>query len=77
MIPTAILPGLIVGRWWIVPVVAFGWAILLLVTGTISASQIPEAAAFGAVNAAAGVLVHQVVALPFRCARRRRISKTQ
>ena len=71
VIPTAILSGLIVGRWWIIPLVALAWALLLLLTGTISASQVPEAASLAAVNTAAGVLVHKALAWPFHFARNR------
>jgi hypothetical protein len=63
MIPTMILFGLILGRWWwlALPLAAAGWPILLLVTDTIGAGQIPLAALLGLLNAAVGVVVLQAV----------------
>lgn len=55
MIPTAVLAGLVVGRWWIVPAVAIGWSLLLLGGGTLELSGVPLAAGLAALNAAAGV----------------------
>ena len=59
VIPTALLLGLIIGRAWAVPTVALVWTVLLLVTGTLAAADIPSAAALGAANAFVGVLVHR------------------
>ncbi len=33
MIPTLLLPGLVIGRWWLVPIAAVGWPVLLIVDG--------------------------------------------
>ena len=64
MIPTMILFGLILGRWWRVALIAaaVAWPALLLAGGTISSvAEVVRAAALGFANAAAGVLVHQSV----------------
>ena len=58
MIPTAILAGLVVGRWWSVPIIGALWAVLVAVdVGGASAS----AFLLGAVNAAVGVGVHVLI----------------
>ncbi len=33
MIPTLLLPGLVIGRWWLVPIAAVGWPVLLIIDG--------------------------------------------
>lgn len=55
MIPTCILLGLAIGRWWAVPLSALAWCTLLLTTGTLDPGALPLAAAFAAGNAAVGV----------------------
>jgi hypothetical protein len=62
VIPTLLLVGLILGRWWrvVIPVAAAGWAALLIATGVDSGVGFAlSAAALGAVNVAVGVAVHQ------------------
>jgi hypothetical protein len=57
VIPTAILAGLLLGmwiRWWAIPVVGIGWAI---VVAFIDPSAALAGAALGAANALVGVLV--------------------
>ena len=74
MIPTMILLGLVLGRWWWVAIVtaALGWPILLVVTDVgASGAGLLEAAALAAANAAVGVLVHQGVLHLYRRFRRR------
>ena len=39
MIPTMLLVGLVVGRWWVIPLGALGWAVLLLATGPLGAAR--------------------------------------
>lgn len=58
MIPTAIIAGLILGRWWwmIVPITV-GWALLLVTDGTFTFGGV----ALGSLNAAAGILLHHGV----------------
>jgi hypothetical protein len=48
-----ILFGLVIGRWWAVPLGAVVWPALLLATGI--SGDIALAAALGAANAAVGV----------------------
>lgn len=73
MIPTMMVFGLVLGRWWRVALAgaAFFWPTLLLVTGVLSFSrsqlgQLALAALLGLVNAAVGVAVHQVLLLLVR-----------
>lgn len=60
--------GLVTGYCWkfALPAAAIGWSALLLVTGVISADQIPVAALLGLANAAVGVAVIQAVLLIVR-----------
>lgn len=56
MIPTAIVAGLLLGawlRWWAVPIVAFGWAVVIAFG---EPSHALGGALFGAVNGAVGVV---------------------
>ena len=69
MIPTLLLVGLVLGRWWrgVIPAAAIGWAVLLLATGVDSGLPFAAAAALlGAINAAVGVVVFQAARLSFR-----------
>ncbi len=61
-----LLVGLVIGRWWAIPLGAVGWAATVLIAGTIGVDEIPAAAVFGAANVAVGVLVRWVVALALR-----------
>jgi len=58
VIPTAIVAGLVVGR-WAVPVIAVAWAIWLLIDGSCSGTCSPTAALLAAANAVVGVAVHR------------------
>ena len=62
MIPTLLLAGLIVGRWWFVFVAGVVWAVLVDV----------DAVAFGlgAANTAVGVAVHRAAVVLVRRLRR-------
>lgn len=77
MIPTVILFGVILGRWW-APTVAFGaifWPALLIASGVMGVEPgLLAAAGLGAANAAVGVLVHQVLLWIIRRARERKRS---
>ena len=68
MIPTMILLGLVLGRWWWAALVAalIGWPTLLLVTDIIGPSEIPVAALLALLNAAVGVAVAQVALRIYR-----------
>lgn len=62
MIPTLILLGLLLGRWWWLPLLisAVGWPILLVATGTMNIeSGLLAASGLAVLNAGAGVVVHQ------------------
>jgi hypothetical protein len=64
MVPTLLLFGLVLGRWWRTTLLAalIGWPLLLLVTTAIEPGwTILGAAAIGVVNTGVGVLIHQAV----------------
>ena len=69
MIPTALLAGLVVGRWWAVPVVGAVWAIVVVVFGDCGASCIPGALLLGAANCVAGVAAHRVLIVALKTIR--------
>lgn len=73
MIPTMILFGLVLGRWWRVTIAAAAvfWPVLLLVTGVAQqsgslVSTLLGAALLAALNAAVGAAVHQLTLGLFR-----------
>lgn len=72
MIPTVIVFGLLLGRWWwaALPLATAGWPILLMSVGDISVGQIPVAAFLGFANAAVGVVVAQSILWTYRRLRR-------
>jgi hypothetical protein len=58
VIPTAIVAGFVLGvwtRWWAVPIVALGWA--LVIAFYVDPSSALAAAVLGAVNGAVGAVV--------------------
>lgn len=62
MIPSLIVVGLLLGKWWrvVIPVAAIGWAGLLVGTGVDSGlTFILGAVALGLINVTLGVLVFQ------------------
>jgi hypothetical protein len=61
VIPTVILVGIILGRWWwcALLISAIGWPLILAATGVATGWVLIEAAAFALVNALVGVLLHQ------------------
>jgi hypothetical protein len=59
VIPTLLLVGVVIGRWWAVPASAFVWVGLLLATNTIAGDTLLAAAGLAAANALAGVLVRK------------------
>jgi hypothetical protein len=61
VIPTLWLVGLAIGRWWAIPVGAVAWTVLLVVSVSIAPSELPAAAALGAVNVALGVVLRRTV----------------
>ncbi len=65
MIPTMILFGLLLGRWWkvTVPLAGVVW-VLLLVSGDmdLSPSEMAGAGVLGAINAAVGAVVYLAAA---------------
>lgn len=56
VIPTMLLVGLVVGRWWAIPLGGVAWALLVAFAASLASGDIPLAAALGAVNVAVGVL---------------------
>jgi hypothetical protein len=69
MIPTMLLFGLVVGRFWAIPVGAVVWAVL--VAATTDSSNLAFAAGLGAANTAVAVAVHRAVAMALSEARLR------
>jgi hypothetical protein len=72
VIPTMILVGVVLGRWWKVALVvaALGWPLLLVVTGLMGVEPgLLVASALAVVNAGVGVLAHQGVLHVYRSAR--------
>jgi hypothetical protein len=62
MIPTMIVFGLLLGRWWWAALIAAAvlWPALLVADGVIALSTaVVGAALFAVVNAAVGVAIHQ------------------
>lgn len=70
MIPTLILAGLLIGRWWAVPAAAVAWPALLLIVGALDLSSVPAAAAFAILNTAVGVFPRWVFREMARSAKR-------
>lgn len=74
MIPTMILFGLVLGRWWrtALATAAVGWPLLLVVTDVVEFNAgLIEAAALAVANAGVGVLAHQGCLHAYRHLRRR------
>jgi hypothetical protein len=65
MIPTVIILGILLGRWWrwSIPVLAAAWGVVVAVDVGPS-SIFVGAALLGAANAIVGVLVYQLFAWP-------------
>ncbi|MET8835929.1 hypothetical protein ABZV78_18685 [Micromonospora sp. NPDC004540] len=64
MIPSLILLGLLLGRWWWLPLslAAVGWPVLLVATGTMDVTpSLVAASGLALLNAGVGVAVHQGV----------------
>jgi hypothetical protein len=77
MIPTMILFGLVLGRWW-KPAIVGGtllWPVLLRFADIVGGAQLLSAAAFGAANTAVGVAVHQAALWLVRSIRRDRAGR--
>lgn len=73
MIPTMILLGVVLGRWWWVALVvsALGWPILLVATDTMNFEPgLLAAAGLAVLNTGVGVLIHQGVLWTHRGIRR-------
>ncbi len=62
MVPTMIVFGLVLGRWWRSAILfgtAFWMVVVAAVTGASTAGALGAAAAVGAINATAGAAAHQ------------------
>ncbi len=78
MIPTLILFGAVLGRWWRVALLAsaVGWPVLLVVTGAMSVRPaLAGAAGLAVLNTGAGVLIYQGILRGGRKLRRARASR--
>lgn len=56
-----LLVGLVLGRWWAIPLGGVAWAVLVVLAVSIAPADVPLAAALGAANVAVGVLVRWAV----------------
>ena len=75
MIPTMIVLGLVLGRWWRLAllVAAVGWPLLLGLMGLLeSPTAVVASSALAVANTGLGVLVHQGVLHAYRHLARRR-----
>lgn len=71
VIPTLLLPALLIGRWWLVPAAAVIWPTLLILTGVGSGFEFAlSAGALAAANVTVAVCLHMVVVWLFHAARR-------
>jgi len=63
VIPTLLIAGLVLGRWWKSTIVlaTMTWCLILLAAGTIDVRQLGGTALLACLNVSAGVLVHQVI----------------
>ena len=76
MIPTMILVGLLLGRWWRLALVlgAISWPALLFATNVMDfESGLLAAAVLGVVNTGVGVLLHQGILGAIRLSPRNRL----
>ena len=60
MIPTILLPALLIGRWWLIPIAALAWSLWIGDRCGYWTCWV-HAALLAAANAAVGVGFHQVV----------------
>lgn len=73
MIPTVILLGVVLGRWWwlALATAAIGWPLLLLASDVVDVNAgLFAAAALAVANAGVGVLLHQGCLRAYRHFRR-------
>lgn len=56
-----LLVGLVVGRWWVIPLGGVVWGALVVFAVSIAPADVPLAAAFGAANVAVGVVARWTV----------------
>jgi hypothetical protein len=61
VIPTMLVAGLVLGRWWAIPLGGVAWAVLIVLAVSIAPVDVLLAAALGAANVAVGVLVRWAV----------------
>jgi len=67
MIPTLLLPGLVIGRWWLVPIAAVGWPVMLILDGIGTGWAFgASAGALAAANVGIAVALHRGAALLIR-----------
>jgi hypothetical protein len=61
MIPTVLIPAVVIGRWWLLPVVVVVWPLMVLSVGSCDVACSAVAGGLAAMNAAVGVVVHKGV----------------
>lgn len=78
MLPLVLLVAVIIGRWWLIPIAAVAWPIVVSLGGDCSGiGCVLGAAGLGALNAAVGVLVHQGALWLFRAPRRGHVARSK
>jgi hypothetical protein len=68
VIPTLLVVGFAIGRWWAVPAAVVAWVALLMATGTIglNAAELAGGATFALGNVAVGVAANRLLLWPVR-----------
>lgn len=66
MIPTAIIAGMIVGRWWAAPVIGAVWTLWIAVDVACDVQCISTSFGLASINGAIGILIHKAIRAIFK-----------
>jgi hypothetical protein len=61
VIPTVLVPAVVIGRWWLLPVAAVAWPLLVHTAGPCDLACSAVSGALATMNAAVGVVIHKGV----------------
>jgi hypothetical protein len=61
VIPTVLVPAILIGRWWLLPVAVVAWPLMVLSIGSCDLACSAVAGALAAMNTAVGVVVHKAL----------------